>query len=133
MLGAEADNDALAGLGLSAGRFVKPSADADANADSAELPTYALGLKASYSLATKESAASARSAIGAAMAAIRTAYRELTMDPETKKLLTGDGEAAKGKTGGAVPAYLQAQLANYNSGLARLQAGSQDSSVASLF
>ncbi len=125
--------DALAGLGLSAGRFVKPSADADANADSAELPTYALGLKASYSLATKENAASARSAIGAAMAAIRTAYRELTMDPETKKLLTGDGEAAKGKTGGAVPAYLQAQLANYNSGLARLQAGSQDSSVASLF
>lgn len=124
--------DALAGLGLSAGRYVKAASDAEANADSDELPTYALGLKASYSLATTESAVTARSAIVAAMASIRTAYRELTMDPETKKLLAENKESAKGRTGGAVPAYLQTQLANYNSGLQRLLAGSSSSSSGSL-
>jgi hypothetical protein len=111
--------DALAGLGLSAGQFVKEAADAAKTASTDALPTYALGLKASYSLLSTDSAASARGAIEAAMASIRTAYRELTMDPEMKKALAANSET-KGKTGGAVPAYLQSQLANYSAGLQRL-------------
>ncbi|BCW88150.1 hypothetical protein sos41_12880 [Alphaproteobacteria bacterium SO-S41] len=120
--------DALAGLGLSAGQFTVESDDKTA-ADSDALPTYALGLKASYSLLSTDSAATARSAIEAAMSAIRTAYRELTMDPALKKQMAeADSAEKKGKTGGTVPAYLQAQLANYNSGLQRLTGGSSTTS-----
>ncbi len=109
--------DALAGLGLTPGAVRNESEDAKADSDA--LPSFALGLKASYSLLTTANAASAKLTIDSAMAEIRKAYREITMDPETKKLLAGPGET-KGKQGGAVPAYLSAQLANYSAGLQRL-------------
>ena len=116
--------DALAGLGLTAGPIRKASADGEEDPDA--LPAFALGLKASYSLGTTANAANAKLAIDSAMAEIRKAYREITMDPETKKLLKAQSET-KGKTGGTVPAYLTAQLANYNAGLARLTASSSSS------
>lgn len=126
--------DALAGLGLTPGTVRKQSDTADdtATTDSDTLPAFALALKASYSLGTTANAANAKLAIDSAMAEIRKAYREITMDPETKKALQGDGTTTKGKTGGTVPAYLTAQLANYNAGLQRLQAGSSSSSTSSL-
>ena len=121
--------DALAGLGLSAGQFTAASSDKTAT-ESDALPTYALGLKASYSLLSTDSAATARTAIESAMAAIRTAYRELSMDPALKKQMAeADNPDKPGKTGGAVPAYLQAQLANYNSGLQRLTGGSSSTTA----
>jgi hypothetical protein len=113
--------DALAGLGLSAGRFVKPSADGDAREDTSQLPTYAMGLKSGYSLLTTESAVDARSSIDAAMTAIRKAYREMNMTPEQRAALTAPQSDKPGKRGGSVPTYLSAQLANYNAGLQRLQ------------
>lgn len=122
--------DALAGLGLTPGRFVKPSAEKDTAEATDTLPTYALGLKASYSLGSTANAVAARSSIETAMSAIRTAYRELTMDPATKKLLAEGSGEHKGKTGGVVPAYLQNQLSNYSAGLARLTGGSSSSSSA---
>ncbi|MFT3811640.1 MAG: hypothetical protein QM698_17135 [Micropepsaceae bacterium] len=114
--------DALAGLGLAAGPVRKESTTGETDPDA--LPAFALGFKASYSLGTTASAASAKLVIDSAMAEIRKAYREITMDDETRKLLKGDGAGAKGKTGGPVPAYLTAQLANYSAGLARLNGGS---------
>lgn len=110
--------DALAGLGLAPGsvRKVSDIDDIDRNVS----PDFALGLKASYSLGTTANAASAKLSIDSALAEIRKAYREITLDPETKRLLAGDGATAKGKTGGTVPAYLTAQLANYSAGLQRL-------------
>lgn len=115
--------DALAGLGLTPGS-VRAEGAKD---DDAALPAFALGLKASYSLLTTTNAAAAKLSIDSALAEIRKAYREITMDPETRKLLNGSGET-KGKTGGAVPAYLSAQLANYSAGLQRLTGGSSSTS-----
>lgn len=111
--------DALAGLGLSPGPVRKVSADAK---DDGALPAFAMGLKVSYSLATTANASSAKLSLDSALAEIRKAYREITMDPETRALLNA-GSQSKGKTGGKVPAYLTAQLANYSAGLARLGGG----------
>ncbi|MCC6919536.1 MAG: hypothetical protein IT548_10050 [Alphaproteobacteria bacterium] len=118
--------DALQGLGLTPGKIMKPLAPGETPvlADG-EIPTYALGLKASYSLASTDAAVTTKSALESAMAEIRKAYRELTMDPETKKLMAENAaKETKGKTGGTVPAYLTAQLSNYSAGLQRLLAGS---------
>ena len=123
--------DALAGLGLSAGRFIKASADGETKDDASELPTYALGLKSGYSLLSTDKAVDARSSIDAAMTAIRKAYRELEMTPAERAALTATASDKPGKRGGTVPAYLSAQLANYNAGLQRLQSSS--SSSGSLF
>ncbi len=119
--------DALAGLGLSAGAVRK--AGTDTEADPTALPAFALGLKPSYSLGTTTNAANAKLAIDSALAEIRKAYREITMDPETRKALANDGSDKKGKTGGVVPAYLQTQLANYNAGLQRLTGGTSSTST----
>ena len=121
--------DALAGLGLSPGKVQKASSDAMATDTSDELPAFALGLKTSYSLGTQVNAAAAKRSIDSALAEIRKAYRDITMDPETKKALNADNTPTKGKTGGTVPAYLQAQLANYNAGLARLTSTSSSSTT----
>ena len=114
--------DALAGLGLAAGPVRKESTIEEADSDA--LPAFALGFKASYSLSSTANAANAKLAIDSALAEIRKAYREITMDDETRAALAGDGTATKGKTGGTVPAYLTAQLSNYSAGLARLRGGS---------
>lgn len=126
--GAEGLN-ALAGLGLSAGRVEKtPAPGETATVDEDALPAYALGLKAAYSLNSTTSAAAASAAMESAMSEIRKAYRELTMDPAVKKMLAEQSsQETKGKTGGTVPAYLTAQLSNYSAGLARLSAGSSSS------
>ncbi len=118
--------DALQGLGLAPGKITKPLAAGEtATVSEDEIPTYALGLKASYSLATTDAAAATKAALESAMSEIRKAYRELTMDPETKKLMAENAaRETKGKTGGTVPAYLTAQLSNYSAGLQRLTAGS---------
>ena len=54
--------------------------------------------------------------------AARKAYREITTDPEIRRMMHTPNDQ-KGKQGGAVPAYLQSQLANYNAGLSRLLGG----------
>lgn len=121
--------DALKGLGLSPGRVVKEAVEGEDKKDEDDaIPAFALGLKSSYSLGSTASAAVAKAAIDSAMSEIRSAYREITMDPEVKKLLK-EGQQTKGKQGGSVPSYLTSQLANYNAGLSRLQSGSTTSSL----
>ncbi len=133
--------DALAGLGMQPGIYKAAPLDAKPKPyDPKERLVYALDMKASYSLKTKEDAEFARSAMNLAMANIRTAYRELVMTPDERKAAADqkirEAEAnAKGRQGGgAVPAYLTAQMKNYASGLSRMQALAQSSgSTSSLF
>ena len=97
----EPGRDALAGLGLSPG-IVAPRAGKD------DLKIFALNLPPTLSLSGTDAIKSTSELLTAAMKAVRDAYRALS--PEAKKpVITG-----------AAPAYLTAQLANYQAALARL-------------
>lgn len=97
----ETGRDALAGLGLSPGYVGSSTGDKI-------VKTFGLDLPASLHLGDPVSVKTAGERLQAAMKAVRDAYRAL--DPTT---------AAKAANG-PVPAYLTAQLANYQAALARL-------------
>lgn len=97
----EPGRDALAGLGLSAG-FIGPTAG------EGEAKTFGLGLPRNLTLANADAVKAAGERLQAAMKAIRDAYRALNpVDPSASAT-------------GAAPAYLTAQIANYQAALARL-------------
>jgi hypothetical protein len=100
----ETGRDALAGLGLSPG-YVGSSTGDDVT------KTFGLALPGNLNLADAGAVKTAGEKLQAAMKAVRDAYRAL--DPAT---------TAKG-AGGPVPAYMSAQLANYQAALARLSGG----------
>ena len=102
-------SDALAALGLSPTLLttVKSTAKAPTAAP------YAIGLSGSYALSDAASAKTAFSALSVAVSTVRQAYADMTAPPPTP-----------GKTGGTVPAYLTAQIAEYQSALARLTGSS---------
>ncbi len=112
-------DDALTALGLSPGisrRTVMEdgkSVSADGNG-----PVYGLKLTKDLDLSTEAGRTSAMSVLSTALGVIRTAYRELeaAAKPKTKV----DAVAANA---GQAPAYLQAQVANYQAALARLGGG----------
>ncbi|MFC5371535.1 transcriptional regulator [Brevundimonas faecalis] len=95
----EAGRDALAGLGLTPG-YIGPS--------KSELKTFGVDLPKSLSLKDAEAAKAATSTIQLAIKALRDAYKAL------------DPDSSKPKPTGQAPAYLKAQLANYQAALARL-------------
>ncbi|AYG93816.1 transcriptional regulator [Brevundimonas naejangsanensis] len=95
----EAGRDALAGLGLSAG-FIGKTAD--------EKKTFGVNLPATLNLSSAEGIAKAKDQLVLAIKAMRDAYRALSP------------EASKPPVTGKAPAYLKAQLANYQAALARL-------------
>ena len=97
----ETGRDALAGLGLSPG-YVGSSVGDDV------IKTFGLDLPAGLNLGDAVSVKTAGERLQAAMKAVRDAYRAL--DPAT----------AAPAANGPVPAYLTAQLANYQAALARL-------------
>jgi hypothetical protein len=97
----EPGRNALAGLGLSPG-FIGPRSDEDAMA------TFAMDLPQTLSLSGAEAIKSTTERLRAAMRVVRDAYRGLA--PESSK------PAIKGEA----PAYLTAQIANYQAALARL-------------
>lgn len=97
----ETGRDALAGLGLSPGYIGTDTAKG-------VLKTYGLDLPASLNLNDAASIKTASERLSAALTLIRSAYRGLSPD------------AAKPVATGPAPAYLQAQLANYQAALARL-------------
>ena len=100
----EPGRDALAGLGLSAG-FIGPTTGKD------DLKAFGLDLPRTLSLATEADRKAAGERLQAAMSALRSAYRAL--NPAT----------ATPAASGPVPAYLTAQLANYQAALQRLTGG----------
>ncbi|MGV8953262.1 MAG: hypothetical protein ACOH2M_19350 [Cypionkella sp.] len=97
----ETGRDALAGLGLTQGYVGKTSGDD-------VVRTFGLNLTGGLNLGSAEAIKAAGEKIQAAMKAVRDAYRAL--DPTT----------TTAKPVGQAPAYLTAQLANYQAALARL-------------
>lgn len=124
--------DALKGLGLVEGAVTGKASllDRDEETDSAAPGIFALELPASLSIADKDAALAASESLSNAQSMVQRAWRDLTMDPALKDLLNGP---QAGRRGGTVPAYLQAQLANYSAGLQRLNAGGGGSSTLALF
>jgi hypothetical protein len=102
--------DALEALGLSQA-MVRNAPDKDDDAEK----YYGLKLDAGLNLSDSASVKAAMANLQAAMTVIRDAYRGLKAASEPK--------AAPAITG-QVPAYLQAQIANYNAALQRLTGGS---------
>jgi hypothetical protein len=97
----EPGRDALAALGLSAG-FIGPTAQ------TGEARTFGLNLPRNLTLTDEASRRNAGERLQGAMKAVRDAYRAL--NPAT----------AKPSATGQAPAYLTAQIANYQAALARL-------------
>ncbi|WP_439472186.1 transcriptional regulator [Brevundimonas sp.] len=100
----ETGRDALAGLGLSQGYIGRTTGDN-------VTPTFGLGMPTNLSLADAASVKAAGEKVQAAMKSIRDAYRALA--PET----------TSSASSGQAPAYLTAQIANYQAALARLTGG----------
>lgn len=97
----ETGRDALAGLGLSQGYIGKTSGDKITQ-------TFGLGLPTNLNLSSAAAVATAGEKLQAAMKAIRDAYRGLAPESSTPAVT------------GTAPAYLTAQIANYQAALARL-------------
>ena len=100
----ETGRDALTGLGLSQGYIGKTVGDDVTK-------TFGLGLPTNLTLTDAAAVKTAGEKVQAAMKAIRDAYRALSP------------ESAKPAVTGQAPAYLTAQLANYQAALARLGGG----------
>lgn len=98
----ETGRDALAGLGLSPG-FIGMSGSTDG-----VKRTFGMGLPNSLGLSDDASIKTAGEKLQAALKAVRDAYRELAPKSTTSA------------ASGPVPAYLTAQLANYQAALSRL-------------
>lgn len=97
----ETGRDALAGLGLSQGYIGKTSGDNVTQ-------TFGLGLPTNLNLSSAAAVATAGEKLQAAMKAIRDAYRGLAPESSSPAVT------------GTAPAYLTAQIANYQAALARL-------------
>ena len=100
--------DALPALGLTAGLVTAASSAIPAKT----APTsFALKLSASLDISTVANATAAQSVLKAALASIQTAYADLGSPPKT---------TASAKATGTVPAYISAQIADYQLALSRL-------------
>ena len=108
--------DALGALGLASGAVRNLQTREQETASDAP-PLYALGVPSTLSIAAKGNAESAMEVLDKAMSTIRRAHRELNQDPALTALLN------QKKPTGPAPAYLTAQIANLQAGLARLNAG----------
>lgn len=100
----EAGRDALAGLGLSPGYIGATSGDD-------VVKTFGLGLSSDLSLRDEATRKAAGETLLKALSQIRAAYRALAPESTTPRVT------------GQAPAYLQAQLANYQAALSRLTGG----------
>lgn len=129
-------NDLLARIGLTAGALVpsdeiygldEDDEETDATDPSNLGGTFALGLDGAIHIQDKSTAKYVLGLMDDAIATIQRAYRSLTYDPIKAALLEESQNS-----GGTVPTYLQNQLANFQTGLARLQSGASAPSV-SLF
>lgn len=113
--------DVLSSLGL-AGGVVRATKTEDGKTVSADGggPVYGLQLPPELDLTTEAGRKNANMVITRAMSQVRTAYREIA---DTALGIKTDAASGAGKTGGAVPAYLKNQLANYQAALNRLTGG----------
>ncbi|MDB5451504.1 MAG: regulatory protein FlaEY [Caulobacteraceae bacterium] len=114
------DKDALAVLGIPEGVVRATTVDGAGKTVSADGKGmfYGLGLESGLNLSTTDQIAHARAELQAALGVIRTAYKDLAAAANPQ------AAAAKAIPTGPVPAYLTAQIANYQAALTRLTGGS---------
>lgn len=106
-----ANRNLLEALGLSEGevRTLPPGVTETELVAQGETRTYGLGLSSDLSLASKAEIKRASDQLQAALGVIRGAYRDMKTAAEPKAASTGQA-----------PAYLTAQIANYQAALSRL-------------
>ncbi len=126
-----AGEDALAPLGLkegllttSANTLTTSTATTVKTANGVQPATnlkthYTISVPADLSLSSSTDITSAQSALSIAIAEVKSVYTDMT----TPKISSGPGSSS-----GTVPAYITAQLSNYQQALARLTGGSSSSS-----
>lgn len=116
LIAGDEGRDALAKLGLPAGRMMAaPLSDEDAPQVTPG-GSYGLDLTHALDLSTKEGAVLALKRIEGALSMTQTAYRSLYWD-DTKALLVNGGTT---DLSGTVSPYQQAQIARYQDALARI-------------
>ena len=118
--------DVLSSLGLSQG-VIRQQATINGLTDPSQLREYGLNLTSSMNISTTASAQSASNILTTAIAAIQQAYQDLVNPPT----LASEEQAQAQNSAGTAPAYLTAELANYQAGLSRLTAGSSGGSGSS--
>lgn len=133
LLAGEDGNDLLSRIGLAAGPLVpsdeifglnEEDEDTDPTDPSNLGGAFALGLEGALHIGDKSTAKYVLGVLDDAISTIQRAYRSLTYDPLKAALLQESQNS-----GGTVPPYLQNQLANFQTGLARLQSGASSPSV----
>jgi len=118
--------DALGPLGLTVGTVYNDPALSSDTSSSTAPRVIALGLDQTWNLSDKTAAKSIQDTLDQVLRRVRSAYDAATGETDAR-------EKKPGKTGGAAPAFLSAQLSNYSAALYRLQSGgSSTSSAASL-
>jgi len=123
-LGSGADGkDALAGLGLKPGELTNAATSYSTVSDKSNVKTspYALGLSGNLKLDTAADIANAKAQIEQAVSVVKALYSDLTTKPLPKT--TGNSSSS-----GQVPAYLTAQISDYQTALTRLQSYNSSSS-----
>jgi len=120
-----AGSDALISLGLAPGSvFGNATASGSDDATSASSKFVGLELDPVLSLTTKDNAKKAEKELQNALSQVKAAYRKLTLDPLLAQL-----KALNPSQAGSAPAYLQSQLANYQTALAWLTSSTSSSLV----
>ncbi|MGH6871702.1 MAG: beta strand repeat-containing protein [Rhizomicrobium sp.] len=107
------DFDALSRLGIPAGTLTNGASttSSSAGSSSSTAQVFGLGLTGNLDISTASGAGAAKATLLNVLSSIRNAYRTLNTPA------SASGSAASSAPSGPVPAYLQAQLANYNAAL----------------
>jgi hypothetical protein len=105
--------DALASLGLKEGLITSAP---DPTPKDNVMSTYGLSLPTTLSITDTTSAKNAQSVLQSALSTVRAIYANMTSPPDTPSTASS----------GPVPAYLTAQIADYQQALARLTGGATD-------
>lgn len=117
ILGGAGGRDALEALGLQEGyiRATRRTEDGATVPADGRGPIYALKMARDLRISGKGDIKTTLDELSLAMSTIRSAYRRMQGE--------GDPKSASAKPAGEVPAYLRAQVANYQAGLDRLTGG----------
>lgn len=123
LIAGDGDFDALKGLGIRPGVIfddggILARQEREEESGEEEASNFSLDITADINLLTRDAADAAAKLLADALTEIVRAHRDLNTDPAIKAIL----EQNK-RLNGEVPPFLQAQLANFQSGLQRLAAG----------
>ncbi len=120
-------SDALTGLGLKSGMIYQTTKSNGTSVPAdGKSQIYGLGLSSTLNLNSTAAISQAKSQITAAMSVIKSAYQTLKTASTPANVLALQKQQS---TQGTAPAYLTAQIASYQTALARLTAGQSSSST----